>query len=243
MPPSPENLTGRRFGRLVVTRLVERGDHRKAIHEARCDCGVIRLAYSYKLKRGKARNCGSKTCSRASRKSVEERFFEKVCKDAITNCWNWTGTKTKPSKRAGKGGYGHFNRGPNAIDAGEPRLIYAHIWAWEQVRGPIPEGLQVLHECDNPSCVNVEHLSLGTQTRNMIDCQRRTRPKTSKLTERDVLDIRNRSAEGESVKTLATKFGVSWQTIWKATGGQQWTWVDGPIRKPIRKPRRDLVSA
>lgn len=49
------------------------------------------------------------------------------------------------------------------------RKVYAHRWAWEQEHGPIPPGLFVLHRCDNPPCINVEHLFLGTHADNMAD--------------------------------------------------------------------------
>lgn len=45
----------------------------------------------------------------------------------------------------------------------------AHRVAWQRIHGPIPDGLNVLHKCDNPPCVNVGHLFLGTQRRNVED--------------------------------------------------------------------------
>ncbi len=49
------------------------------------------------------------------------------------------------------------------------RRMLAHRWTWEQAHGPIPPGLEVMHSCDNPSCVNLDHLSLGTHAANMAD--------------------------------------------------------------------------
>jgi hypothetical protein len=53
--------------------------------------------------------------------------------------------------------------------AGEKRESRAHRVAWIVFRGPIPAGMQVLHRCDTPACVNVEHLFLGTQGDNVFD--------------------------------------------------------------------------
>lgn len=72
----------------------------------------------------------------------------------MTECWEWGGTKYK-------NGYGRI------WWDNQDRL--AHRVAWEMAEGPIPPGLYVLHGCDNPGCVNVEHLRLGDQTENMKD--------------------------------------------------------------------------
>ena len=74
--------------------------------------------------------------------------------DLTTECQPWTGT-------IGGNGYGKIKR--------KGKQLAAHRVAWEKVHGPIPDGLFVLHRCDNPPCVNVDHLFLGTQLDNMRD--------------------------------------------------------------------------
>lgn len=91
------------------------------------------------------------------RKPLEERFWAKVAKS--DSCWNWTGSL------AGSG-YGYLHIG----DKVERKPRTAHRVSWEIHNGPIPEGLWVLHKCDNRKCVNPEHLFIGDRVDNMRDC-------------------------------------------------------------------------
>jgi hypothetical protein len=77
-----------------------------------------------------------------SARSVEERFWEKVDKEAANDCWEWTGSRSKA-------GYGTFNLGRR----GEGYAL-AHRFAYESLVGPIPEGLCLDHLCRNEGCVN-----------------------------------------------------------------------------------------
>ena len=85
-----------------------------------------------------------------------ERFMEKLPPETDgDSCWEWQGT------RHGQG-YGRISIGG--------RLFYAHRIAWELSTGEnIPEGVNVLHKCDNPPCCNPSHTYLGTQSDNMKD--------------------------------------------------------------------------
>lgn len=80
--------------------------------------------------------------------------------------------------------------------------------------GPIPDGLFVLHSCDNPRCVRPDHLKLGTHDDNMADLVRRKRScfgerrPQSKLTDQKVLDIRRMAESGVMQKEIAEQFGV-----------------------------------
>lgn len=131
------------------------------------------------------------------------------------SCWAWT-DKTNSK------GYGMMNR------YGFRR---AHRFSYFINRGPIPEGLLVCHTCDNPRCVNPEHLFLGTpkdNTRDMIKKKRQNffngvvpnnkgqNNGRAKLTDEDVLKIR-KLRKNFTCYELASQFNVHWKTISKVS--------------------------
>ncbi len=149
------------------------------------------------------------------------RFWE--CVVQRDGCWGWAGSKDQ-------NGYGKIGEGGRG-----GRDLLAHRVSWELSHGPIPNGLCVLHRCDNPECVNPLHLFLGTQTDNNADMHAKGRGSggrfygsahpNAKLDEAAVREIRQARAEGARLATLAKRFGVLESTISHIARGKGWPHV------------------
>lgn len=130
--------------------------------------------------------------------SVEQRFLDKVANTTDPNaCWEWNGSRLPT-------GYGRF--------WAWGRLHNAHRVAFLIWVGPIWSDEVVCHRCDNPSCVNPQHLFAGRPADNVRDKMEKGRGVrgeavgTSKLQASDVLEIR---ASPDTGKALAARYGVS----------------------------------
>lgn len=91
-----------------------------------------------------------------SKRSIEDILSQFVV--TASGCHEWTASRVQ-------WGYGQIHRREN----GRQRLLLAHRLQWEYLVGPIPAGLIVMHKCDNPPCINIDHLRLGTYQENMDD--------------------------------------------------------------------------
>ena len=145
------------------------------------------------------------------------RFWANVQK--TTDCWLWTGCS------GGRLGYGVLSY-PGRSKGGTP----AHRYSWELHVGPIPEGLCVLHHCDNPPCVRPGHLFLGTKADNTADMMLKGRHVSrrgveagrAKLTDDIVRSIRT---DPRGYKALAKVYGVERTTIRDARKKVTWSHV------------------
>ena len=135
------------------------------------------------------------------------------------NCWEFQGCSV------GANGY-------RQIDLGGGQRSYAHRIAWEVANGrAVPDGLKVLHSCDNPRCVNPAHLSVGTQAENIHESIRKGRYNTfgvQKLNASQVLEIRARGANGEPQRTIAASFGIARNTVSGILNHKSWAHLHAP---------------
>lgn len=132
----------------------------------------------------------------------------------LGKCWIWKGAKIS--------GYGTFKCGF--------RSQKAHRISWLILRAVIPNGMDVLHKCDNPACVNPNHLFLGTDLDNardrvskgrQYDLKGHKHPLT-KLTEADVLKIRELATKGFGNTRLGKRFGVCGSAIGHIVHRKNW---------------------
>ena len=86
----------------------------------------------------------------------------------MTPCVEWTGDRNDK-------GYGRIYIRGNGYGKGGGHYVLAHRWTWEQANGPVPDGMVVMHTCDNPPCINLNHLRLGTQAENLADMRAKLR--------------------------------------------------------------------
>lgn len=155
-----------------------------------------------------------------SKPPLRVAFESRYRVNAETGCWEWTGTTAK-------GGYGQYQLEKFRDASGVYRRtrIYAHRLSWELHKSSIPDGYEVCHQCDNPGCVNPNHLFLGTHAENMGDRDRKRRGPigerqgTAKLREPAIREI---MASTETGFALAARYGVTFQTINDIRTGKTW---------------------
>ena len=149
-------------------------------------------------------------------RTLEERFWSRV--DKTSDCWEWKGYIKNT-------GYGQFFF--------KGKQTGSHRVCWELIFGVIPDGVYVLHHCDNRTCVRPDHLWLGTQADNLADMVEKGRSAygetngNSKLVADEVITIRGLSAKGKTGRSLARLFGISESMISKIILQKHWVLTGG----------------
>lgn len=155
---------------------------------------------------------------------IKQKFYSNIRINPETGCWEWAGLRDKK-------GYGIFKA-----------LGFTHRanrFSWLLHKGEFPNELYVCHKCDNPPCVNPDHLFLGTQKDNMQDMVRKGRNADSKgiknprasLYDDAIIQIRKLWDLGESVKEIAIHFCVPKSTVQKIISNETWTHLPPCNRK------------
>ncbi len=156
-------------------------------------------------------------------RSWEERFWAKVERRRKNQCWLWL------ASLRGRG-YGQFG-GPLCHGAHGA----AHRISWLIHFGPIPDGLFVLHHCDNPRCVNPSHLFLGTHQDNMADRDAKNRVAHGERHYRATTSAakvgmaRRMFSAGSSIAEITAATSLSRRILKRVIEGKQWKRAPGPI--------------
>ena len=163
------------------------------------------------------------------RRPFLDRFMEKISYEPNTGCWLWTGALLP-------NGYGHICPGGDSKVTG---TIYAHRASIILLRGIDPTGFDACHKCDVRSCVNPDHLFIGTRKDNMQDCvskgrtMRGTQNVHAKLTDEQVLDIRTRRL---SAREFARLYATHYTNIKQIQRNVTWRHlVAQPCMAPVQR--------
>jgi hypothetical protein len=158
---------------------------------------------------------------------ARENFWSKVNKRP-SGCWEWASV-IRESKPGGiKYGKVEFHE----------KSYSAHRFSWFLTHGEFPKNLFVCHKCDNPLCVNPDHLFLGTNTDNMVDCKLKGRTSrgigrpNAKLTDAAALEIAQRKITPTEARK---KYGVSIGCACCVKYGKTWTHVTGLTYAPAQR--------
>lgn len=169
-----------------------------------------------------------------------ERFLAKF--DKTESCWIWTGYTRKYRKQH----YGQFR-----ISGG---MQLAHRVSFEIFKGPIPDGMFVCHSCDNPSCVNPEHLFIGSHKDNMKDMATKgrtnwisgvtaakstdrygTKNPANKLTQEQAMLAKCCPTKMGALKLMADHFKVAPATLCQIRKGKWWKNLPNPTADDFKK--------
>jgi hypothetical protein len=168
-----------------------------------------------------------------AKRPLEERFWEKVDKCGPTGpyvdtpCWTWTAARNR--------------RGYGQIGVRASRPAAAHRVSWELANGPISDSsLGVLHRCNNTSCVNPDHLYLGTPQQNADDrikAARNIAPKGQEhanalLSDDAVIQILDLRLQGLTYAEIGRRFGITATSANDVCANRSWRHVDRTGREP-----------
>jgi hypothetical protein len=191
--------TGEKFGKLAVVGFNDKKSTRYRYWDCICDCGKKVSVVGNSLRRGRSTSCG---CSHGNAR-----------KKPVTYIVNDNGCWICNSHYKDADGYPHICI--NYKHKTVCRLYY------EKYRGSVPDGMVICHTCDTPSCINPDHLFLGTNFDNVKDRVSKFRS-SSKFTKNQIIDIRNST---DKQIEIARKYGVKRGAIYCIQSRKTWKHV------------------
>lgn len=225
------DLTGQKFVNFTVREFTGR-EGVYFLWRCDCSCGNVFVKSSKSILTHHDAHCGINENHSKWRdpEFIKERFRAYFTEGSPEECWEWAGPRDPNTD------YGIFQ----AID---PNSRAAHRFSYRYYKGEIPEGLFICHHCDNPPCVNPNHLYAGTASQNMQDKHNRGRHWPFALTIDDVVDIRKRMSAGlryGDMKAMAKEYCCDKSLLFLIRNGKIWKdvpWPDGhgPGKQPLLK--------
>jgi HNH endonuclease len=182
-------------------------------------CGVTFGAQASEVRKGWARFCSRACCdvAKVGSKLDPDAFWARVIKTEM--CW------PRPFD-LNADGYGRVSVGHPA------HRVLAHRHAFELSFGPIPEGMDVCHRCDNPPCVRPDHLFLGSHADNLADMRAKDRQVRGerhgmvKMSTELAREAKRRLAAGEPRRQVADALGLTGSSVAHIANGESWTRFD-----------------
>jgi len=219
MPKQLEDQVGKRYNRLTVTEFAGKKGKQKRPHwNCACDCGNVTCVSQSDLRNNHTKSCGCYDLDRKkTHKPISERFWPKVnIPEDKTKCWEWNAGLDSM-------GYGAMSM------PGKKYFERSHRISWTLKNGDIPKELCVLHRCDNPKCVNPDHLFLGTNSDNVSDKVKKkrhafgARQGIAKQTEASAKNIIALYHAGMDRHILSRIFGTRPANIRNIVSGERWS--------------------
>lgn len=221
------DMSGMKFNRITVVSISkspENSSNTGLYWNCLCDCGNEFIAYGSRIRNGSTKSCGclKRELNSLSMKkmrlnmsgTINDRFFSRFKIDEKSGCWNWTAHRDKD-------GYGFL--------PGDNSNIRAHRYSYAYHYGEDISGILVCHKCDNPGCVNPDHLFIGNAKDNVTDMISKgrdmmigSRNNKAKLNEYDVAEIRKSTL---STNDLSKKYKVSKSSIKRILTRKNWDHV------------------